>query len=83
MVGFVVFGLFVGALARLVLPGKQNLSILMTLAIGLAGSVMGGVAANFLGTGDTFELNFIGSVVAIATAVVLIAAAEKISGSRS
>lgn len=78
MIGFVVFGLVVGALARLLVPGRQHLTILMTLALGLVGSVVGGVVANALGTGDVFELNFLGSVVAIATAIVLIVVGERV-----
>jgi uncharacterized membrane protein YeaQ/YmgE (transglycosylase-associated protein family) len=78
MIGFVVFGLIVGALARLLVPGKQHLSIGMTLALGLVGSVVGGVVANALGTGDVFELNILGSIVAIATSIVLIVAGERV-----
>ena len=77
MIGFIVFGLVVGALARLVIPGRQHLSVGMTLVLGLVGSVVGGVVANALGTGDIFELNILGSIVAIAAAVALIVAGER------
>ena len=77
MIGFIVFGLVVGALARLIIPGRQHLSIGMTLLLGLVGSVVGGVVANALGTGDVWELNFLGSVVAIAASVVLIIVGER------
>ncbi len=78
MIGFVVFGLIVGILARLVVPGRQHLSLVTTLLLGLAGSVVGGIVANALGTGDIFELNVIGSLVAIAAAVVLIVVGDRI-----
>ncbi len=78
MIGFLVFGLIVGAVARLLVPGRQHLSVWMTLLLGLIGSVVGGVVANALGTGDIFELNFLGSVVAIAAAVVLIVAGDRL-----
>jgi uncharacterized membrane protein YeaQ/YmgE (transglycosylase-associated protein family) len=78
MIGFVVFGLIVGIVARLVVPGRQHLGVGMTLVLGLVGSVLGGVVANALGTGDILELNFLGSIVAIAAAVVLIIAGERV-----
>ena len=80
MIGFLVAGLVIGALARLFKPGKQNLSLLWTLLLGLAGSVVGGMVANLLGTGDIFELDFLGFVVAVIAAVLLIGVAETMSG---
>ncbi len=77
MIGFIVFGLVVGVIARLLVPGRQHLGIVMTLLLGVAGSVVGGVVANLLGTGDIFELNVLGSLVAIAAAVVLIVLGEQ------
>ena len=68
MVGFLVAGLVIGALARLFKPGKQNLSLLWTLLLGLAGSVVGGVVANLLGTGNIFKLDILGFVVAVIAA---------------
>jgi uncharacterized membrane protein YeaQ/YmgE (transglycosylase-associated protein family) len=79
MIGFIVAGLIIGALARLIKPGRQNLSILATLLLGLAGSVIGGLIANALGTGDIWELNFLGFVVAVIAAVLLIGVAEGIA----
>jgi uncharacterized membrane protein YeaQ/YmgE (transglycosylase-associated protein family) len=77
MIGFIVFGLVVGVLARLLVPGRQALSLAVTLLLGVIGSVIGGIVANALGTGDVFELNFVGAVVAIAAAVVLIVIGER------
>lgn len=80
IIGFLVFGLVVGALARLVKPGKQNLSLLMTLLLGVVGSLIGGVVATALGTGSFTELNILGAIVAIIAAVLLIGVFEGMSG---
>lgn len=76
MIGFIVFGLVVGAVARLIVPGKQDLSVLATLLLGLAGSVIGGLVANAIGSGDIFELNILGAIVAFFSAALLITAVE-------
>ena len=73
-----MFGLVVGIVARLVVPGRQHLTVWMTLLLGVLGSVVGGVVANLLGTGDIFELNIIGSLVAFASAVVLVVVGEQV-----
>ncbi|HET9441971.1 MAG TPA: hypothetical protein VFO65_01540, partial [Acidimicrobiales bacterium] len=77
MIGFIVFGLLVGALARLLVPGRQRMGLWVTLLLGVVGSVVGGTVASALGTGDIWELNVIGSLVAIAAAVALVVAAER------
>jgi uncharacterized membrane protein YeaQ/YmgE (transglycosylase-associated protein family) len=82
MIGFIVAGLIIGALARLIKPGKQNLGILATLLLGLVGSVIGGSIASLLGTGDIFELNVLGFVFAVIASVLLIGVAEGLAGRR-
>ncbi|MFP5327518.1 MAG: hypothetical protein ACLGHT_08555 [Acidimicrobiia bacterium] len=82
MLGFLVFGLFVGAMARLIVPGRHKMGLWMTLLLGVLGSVVGGVVANFLGTGDIWELNMLGGIVAIATAAALVAIGTGASADR-
>ncbi len=77
MIGFIVAGLIIGLLARLLLPGRQKIGLLWTLALGVLGSVIGGVIANLIGSGDIMELNVIGFVVAVIAAVALLAIAER------
>ncbi len=76
LIGFLVAGLIIGALARLLLPGRQKIGLALTLLLGILGSIVGGLIANALGTGDLFELNVLGFVVAVLSAVGLLAVAE-------
>jgi uncharacterized membrane protein YeaQ/YmgE (transglycosylase-associated protein family) len=80
MIGFLVAGLIIGALARLIKPGKQNLGIFATLALGVVGSLIGGLIAQFFGTGSIWELNILGFVLAVIAALLLVGAAEAVMG---
>jgi uncharacterized membrane protein YeaQ/YmgE (transglycosylase-associated protein family) len=80
IIGFIVAGLVIGALARLIKPGRQHLGLIATLLLGLVGSVIGGTIASALGTGDIFELNVLGFVVAVIASVLLIGTAEALTG---
>ena len=52
LIGFIVAlfvgGLIIGALARLIIPGRQPFGILATAAIGVAGSIVGGLIGRLL-----------------------------------
>ena len=82
MIGFLVAGLVIGALARLIVPGRQNLGILATMLLGAVGSVIGGTIAWLLGTGSIWELNVLGFVLAVVASVLLVGTAEAITGGR-
>ena len=63
IIGLVLTGLIVGALARLALPGPDPMSIWMTIALGLAGSFIGGLVARmFLGTGGGLLFAVLGAM---------------------
>ena len=80
MIGFLVAGLIIGALARLFKSGKQDLGILATLGLGAVGSLIGGTVAWLLGTGSIWELNILGFVLSVVAAVLLIGTAEQVVG---
>jgi uncharacterized membrane protein YeaQ/YmgE (transglycosylase-associated protein family) len=77
MIGFLVAGLIIGALARLILPGRQRIGLLMTLLLGVLGSLIGGTIANALRAGSIWELNFVGFVAAVLVSVGLLAIGER------
>jgi uncharacterized membrane protein YeaQ/YmgE (transglycosylase-associated protein family) len=76
ILGLILIGIVIGVIARLVIPGRQHIGVLMTILLGIAGAVAGGVIASAIGEGDIFELNFIGTVTGVVAAALLIAAAE-------
>lgn len=66
IISIIVVGLIAGAVARLVVPGKQNLSIPMTILLGIIGSFVGGFLAYLLfGSGNSFlqPAGIIGSII--------------------
>jgi uncharacterized membrane protein YeaQ/YmgE (transglycosylase-associated protein family) len=77
VLGLIVIGIIIGILARLVLPGRQRIGVGLTVLLGIAGALVGGLVASALGTGDIFELNILGTIVGIIAAAGLIGAADR------
>jgi uncharacterized membrane protein YeaQ/YmgE (transglycosylase-associated protein family) len=66
---WLLIGLVVGALARLVVPGRQHIGMIMTILIGIVAAVVGGIlTAAVLGAGHTV-ITFIVAVLAAALLV--------------
>ena len=71
ILGWIVFGFLVGLIARGLVPGSQPLGCLSTIAVGIAGSFIGGaIGYLFLGGSLIQSSGWIGSVVG---AIVLLA----------
>ena len=83
ILGLIAVGLVIGALARLLQPGRQRMSILATMLLGVAGAVIGGLIADWLDVGSITELNFWGFVFALLCAVLLVGVAEGVRGGRN
>jgi uncharacterized membrane protein YeaQ/YmgE (transglycosylase-associated protein family) len=63
LIALVVGGLIIGGLARLALPGPDPMSIPMTIVLGIAGSLVGGLVARiFIGTGGGFVFAVLGAI---------------------
>ena len=76
IISIVVIGLIAGALARLIVPGKQDISILMTIVLGIVGSFIGGFLGYLLfhkdaGGGFLQPSGIIGSVIGAVIALLI------------
>lgn len=51
IISIIITGLIIGALARLVIPGRQHMGILLTIGLGIVGAIVGGLIAAAIGAG--------------------------------
>ena len=73
---WIFWGLFVGAIARLLLPGSQKIGIVWTILLGVAGSIVGGfLATEVIDIADSDEFDFGSFMIAVGTSVGLLALA--------
>ena len=83
IVGAIIVGLIIGALARLVMPGKQNIGVIMTIVLGVIGSLIGSWVTYSLGYANSNGgFAIIPFIVGIIVAVILIAIYLAITGRR-
>jgi uncharacterized membrane protein YeaQ/YmgE (transglycosylase-associated protein family) len=78
-----VAGAIVGPLARLVLPGRQNISLLMTVILGAIGSLIGSwIYLLATGKSDTSGIDWIAGLIGVIAAAALILIYGAVSGRR-
>jgi uncharacterized membrane protein YeaQ/YmgE (transglycosylase-associated protein family) len=78
MIGAIILGLVAGFIGRALMPGKQDMNILMTLLLGLAGSVVGFlIFTELLGIGDNEAFDLGGLIGAIIGTVLLLVLYER------
>lgn len=68
VIGWIVFGLVVGIIAKLLMPGKDPGGFIITMLLGIAGAVLGGFigrALGFYGPGEAagFLMSLLGAVI--------------------
>ena len=83
VLSWILFGLLAGAIARLVVPGKQPLGCITTLAVGVLGALLGGALGELVLDRDVdlrFEL--VPFLLAVAGAVLLLLTLEALRGQR-
>ena len=72
---FVLVGILLGALGRLVLPGEQQIGYLATALAGIAGSLLGGIIGDILDTGGVVQ--FLIAIVCAAGVVAILDGASR------
>lgn len=77
-----VIGLIIGALGRLVAPGKQNIPIWLTLLVGVAAALLGSAIAAALGVADTPGIDWIELIIQVVLAAVGVTTVAGIYGRR-
>jgi uncharacterized membrane protein YeaQ/YmgE (transglycosylase-associated protein family) len=78
IISWIFWGLFVGAIARLLLPGRQKIGILWTILLGVAGSVLGGfLATEVIDIADSDDFDFGSFLIAVGVSVLLLSVAGR------
>ncbi|MEU2610967.1 GlsB/YeaQ/YmgE family stress response membrane protein [Micromonospora sp. NPDC007271] len=78
----ILIGLIIGALGRLVVPGRQNIPIWLTLLIGVVAALLGTLVAGAFGVADTRGIDWIELALQIGFAAIGVSIASGASGRR-
>ncbi len=80
ILSWIVFGILAGALAKLILPGKDPGGLFVTMLIGIAGAVIGGLIGTQLGYGKVTGFNLGSFGIAIAGSLLLLIVVRMLRG---
>jgi uncharacterized membrane protein YeaQ/YmgE (transglycosylase-associated protein family) len=80
IVSWIVWGLFVGFIARALLPGRQKIGLAWTLILGVVGSLAGGfLATEVIDVADSDEFDFGSFLIAVGASVVLLSVVDRVN----
>jgi uncharacterized membrane protein YeaQ/YmgE (transglycosylase-associated protein family) len=63
IIGWIIFGLIAGIVAKLLMPGRDPGGFIVTILLGIAGSLLGGFAARLLNLGEGGMMGFVLAVI--------------------
>lgn len=78
LLSWIIFGLIAGIIAKWIMPGKENLGIIVTIILGIVGAVVGGYISTFFGFGKVDGFNLGSFVVAVIGAIVVLYIYKKV-----
>jgi uncharacterized membrane protein YeaQ/YmgE (transglycosylase-associated protein family) len=78
----IIIGAIIGVVARLILPGKQNIPIWLTIAVGIVAAILGTLLAQVIGVETTDGIDWIEIVLQVVLAVIGVAIADRAYGGR-
>ncbi len=74
ILSWIVFGLIAGAIAKLIMPGKDPGGIIVTILLGIAGALVGGFIGTALGFGGVEGFDIGSFLIAVVGAILLLVA---------
>ncbi|MET7270549.1 GlsB/YeaQ/YmgE family stress response membrane protein [Streptomyces flaveolus] len=77
IISAVVIGIVIGVLGRLVVPGRQRIGILWTIAVGIVAALIGSALAAALGVADTNGVDWVEWLIQIALAALGVVALDR------
>jgi uncharacterized membrane protein YeaQ/YmgE (transglycosylase-associated protein family) len=72
IISWIIFGLLAGLIAKFIMPGKDPGGVFITIALGIAGALIGGFIATRLGYGGVDGFNFGSFVIAVIGSIILL-----------
>lgn len=69
---WILMGLIVGLIAKVIMPGKDPGGFIVTVLLGIAGAFLGGYIGSFLGFGTVTGFNFGSLLLAVGGAIILL-----------
>jgi len=79
IIGWIIFGIIVGAIARLVMPGHHPIGVVMTIILGVVGSFVGGMIAWLFTGGPERPYSPAGWILSVIGAIIVLWIATRVA----
>lgn len=83
VISALIVGLIIGALGRMVLPGRQNIPIWLTIVVGIVAALIGTALARGMGLADTEGVDWTEILIQVVLAALGVALVAGVKGRRS